>query len=111
MKKSVFAFFVFVALGAPAVALGGEPPDSGGSFGEQKVARSQEKMIDAKGRKISVVNFDDAVIEGKARGPDGFVLRSREAASGRSVLELRRDFRKETLADAFGGMPVVPNLP
>jgi hypothetical protein len=72
---------------------------------------SQEKMVDARGKKITVVNFDDAVIEGKARGPDGFVLRSRDASGGRSVLELRRDFRVETLSDALGGIPVVPSLP
>lgn len=69
------------------------------------------KMVDARGKKISVVTFDDAVIEGKARGPDGFVLRSRDVAGARSVLELRKDFRSEVISDAFGAVPVVPGLP
>ena len=111
MKKvgAVFSLFFFFSLWPSA--LGADEGGGNETPGPARSLYSQEKAVDAKGRKISVVNFDDALIEGKARGPDGFVLRSREASSGRSVLELRRDFRLETLADAFGGMPVVPNLP
>jgi hypothetical protein len=88
----------------------------GGSFVEKgkpapEPASSSKDMVDAEGRKITVVNFDDALIEGKARGPDGFVLRSRQSGSFRSILELRRDFRSEVTVDGGGTVPVVPMSP
>ncbi len=107
-QKSLFAvLFVLLPVSAGGAENGDEQVPREANAGKS----NQEKMVDARGKKISVVNFDDAVIEGKARGPDGFVLRSRDASGGRSVLELRRDFRVETLSDALGGIPVVPSLP
>lgn len=64
---------------------------------------------DARGRKMQYVDFSDAVIEGKARTPDGFVIQSRTPGRFNSLVELPRDFRDNILVhslDAFWGIGV-----
>lgn len=57
------------------------------SSAELKVTR------DARGRKVQVVDFSDAHIEGEARTPDGFMIQSRKSGRFKSLIEVRRHFR------------------
>lgn len=64
---------------------------------------------DARGRKMQHVDFSDAVIEGKARTPDGFVIQSRTPGRFNSLVELPRDFRDNIYIhslDSFWGIGV-----
>ncbi len=106
----VLLFLLACASSGSARAQGGTPPAEKGTSATD-AAPVAKAMVDAKGRKITVVNFDDALIEGKARGPDGFILRSRQSGSFRSILELRRDFRAEVNVDGGAMVPVVPVAP
>jgi hypothetical protein len=77
----------------------------------QAPASSQQVITDAKGKKITVVDFDDANIEGKAKAPDGFLLQSRQSGNYKTVIELRRNFRTQINGTAYEGLmgnPVAP---
>jgi hypothetical protein len=69
---------------------------------------SQKKTItNAKGEKVTIVDFDDANIEGKAKAPDGFVVQSRQSGKFKGMIELRRDFRpqmEQSTLDALASM-------
>lgn len=69
------------------------PASSTGSIKEGEA--HVKHQTDAKGRRITVVTFDDANIEGKAKAPDGFVLQSRSGGSFRNILELKKNFRPQ----------------
>lgn len=58
----------------------------------------QSARTDANGKPITVVDFEDANIEGSAKAPTGFVLQSRESSSFRNLIELRRNFRPQVEA-------------
>ena len=66
---------------------------------EQVVRATQEEGAtlkitrDAKGRKVQYIDFSDAMIEGRARTPEGFVIQSRKAGRFDSLIELRSHFR------------------
>jgi hypothetical protein len=65
-------------------------------FADSEGSVQQKKSItDAKGKKITVIDFNDSVIEGKAKAPDGFVLQSRQGGHFRSILSLRKNFRPQ----------------
>ena len=72
------------------------------SFAETKEGSVQQKrtITDAKGKKVTVIDFNDSVIEGKAKAPDGFVLQSRQGGSFRSILSLRKNFRPQIASSA-----------
>jgi|GEM_PF-1024496 len=71
----------------------------------------QNVITDAKGKKVTVVDFDDASIEGRAKAPDGFVLRSRSAGSFKNIIELRRNFRAQIQGSAYEGLVANPSSP
>jgi hypothetical protein len=83
----------------PGVVRQGVLPDPGS---RQKV------RTDSQGRRITVVDFDDARIEGEVKAPDGFVLRSRDGAKVGTILELRKNFRKRIRAVGHEGLQAVP---
>lgn len=58
---------------------------------------------DAKGKPITVVDFEDANIEGRAKSPEGFVVQSRGQSSFRNIIELRRNFRPQIQASQNDG--------
>lgn len=74
-------------------------------------ASSKKIMTDAKGKKIQVVDFDDAQIEGKAKAPDGFVLQSRQGAGFKNIMELRRNFRNQIESSSYEALVAAPSAP
>lgn len=80
--RLVFVFSVLLSATAFAQGVSGE-----------KFRKSTR--TDAKGRPITVVDFEDAKIEGSAKSPDGFVLQSRSNSNFRNIIELRRNFRPQ----------------
>lgn len=67
-------------------------PSAAGQSGIDNAAEMKVKR-DARGRKMQYVDFSDALIEGRARTPDGFVIQSRNAGRFKSMIELRSNFR------------------
>lgn len=67
----------------------------------QSPRSKQTKRTDANGKPITVVDFEDASIEGQAKAPSGFVLQSRESSSFRNLIELRRNFRPQIESSQF----------
>lgn len=55
---------------------------------------------DARGRKIQTIDFSDALIEGKVRTPEGFVIQSKQAGRFKSLIELPKNFRERIQLDA-----------
>lgn len=86
MKASLVTFCFLIA-GFSSTALAQTP-------GGEPVQKSEKKVLtDSQGRRITNIDFDDAAIEGRAKAPEGFVLQSRNGASFRNILDLRRNFR------------------
>lgn len=69
------------------------PADSAGVRMDTDNSAEVKVKRDARGRKMQYVDFSDALIEGKARTPDGFVIQSRNAGRFKSMIELRSHFR------------------
>lgn len=71
----------------------------------KKTSMEQESGVrvrkDARGRKVQYVDFGEALIEGKAKTPDGFVIQSRKSGKFDSLIELRRDFRDRISLNAL----------
>lgn len=92
-------FFILLSLDLclPPVtlALGQDTQSRPNSSASDDGSFKRKIQTDAKGRRITVINFDDANIEGKAKAPDGFLLQSRAAGGTKSILELRRNFRPQ----------------
>jgi hypothetical protein len=68
---------------------------------------SKKTITNAKGEKVTVIDFDDANIDGKALAPDGFVVQSRQSGKFKGMIELRRDFRpqmEQATHDALASM-------
>lgn len=80
----------------------------GVSSAPEDPAYQSKSMTDARGKKIQVVDFNEAHIEGKAKGPDGFVLQSRQGGSFKNILELRRNFRGQIQSSSFEAMVGAP---
>ena len=55
---------------------------------------------DARGRKVQTLDFSDAIIEGKARTPEGVVIQARKTGRFRSLIEFRNHFRDNIKVDA-----------
>jgi hypothetical protein len=68
----------------------------------------QKVRTDSQGRRITTVDFEDALIDGQAKAPDGFFLRSRSSSKSRNILDLRRDFRRRMRASGHEGLRAVP---
>ncbi len=86
-----------------ASAQANEGKASSASSGQKQTTRT-----DSKGRKITTVDFDDALIDGSAKAPDGFFLRSRNAGKSNNILNLRKNFRKRMRASGHEGLRAVP---
>lgn len=87
MKLKIFATIFALAFSSAAFA------QNAANLKDPKARQSSK--TDANGKPITVVDFDDANIEGSAKAPTGFVLQSREASSFRNLIELRRNFRPQ----------------
>jgi hypothetical protein len=72
---------------------------------------TKQTLTDAQGKKIQVVDFEDATIEGKAKAPEGFVLQSRTGSNFRNIIELRRDFRNRIQTSTPTIRSVSPSSP
>lgn len=71
----------------------------------------QGTITDAKGRKVTVIDFDDANIEGRAKAPDGFLLQARSSGKFKNIIELRRNFRPQMQGSAYEALIAVPASP
>ncbi len=92
----LFFIILSLALYLPPVTLAlGQDTTSRSGGASEDGSFKRKIQTDAKGRRITVINFDDANIEGKAKAPDGFLLQSRAAGGTKSILELRRNFRPQ----------------
>jgi hypothetical protein len=69
---------------------------------------NQKVRTDSQERAITVVDFDEARIEGDVKAPDGFVLRSRDGSKVGSILELRKNFHQRMRAVGHEGLRAVP---
>lgn len=87
MKLKILATVVSLSLSAVAVA------QNAANLKDPRARHASR--TDANGKPITVVDFDDANIEGSAKAPTGFVLQSRESSSFRNLIELRRNFRPQ----------------
>lgn len=98
-----------IAVAQSTPAPGGKAPtqNSGGS----ENTYSKRQQTDAKGRKITIVDFDEAHIEGKAKAPDGFLLQSRGSGAFKNILELRRNFRSQMHSSSADVVELLPPTP
>lgn len=100
----VFAMLIGVLISQPSFAQGPEDiPKSTTNEGQEK-----KVLVDSRGKRLQVIDFDDASIEGKAKAPEGFVLQSRDGASFRNILELRRNFRPQIMNSVPVGLMAAP---
>lgn len=72
---------------------------------------TQNTITNAKGKKVTVIDFDDANIEGRAKAPDGFLLQSRGSTKFKNIIELRRNFRPQMQGSAYEALIAVPTSP
>lgn len=86
---------VAVVLVLRATVARAETPAVSSAAGQTGIENAAEMKVkrDARGRKMQYVDFSDALIEGRARTPDGFVIQSRKAGRFKSMIELRSNFR------------------
>ena len=104
--KNFFPFKYIVILLAVGVL-------QGPLFGQSKSnvpdpGSKQSTRTDSQGRNITVVDFDDARIEGTAKAPDGFFLRSRNSAQSDNILTLRKNFHRRVRSVGHEGLRAVP---
>ena len=71
-------------------------------------ASNKSTRTDSQGRKITVIDFEDARIEGNAKAPDGFFLRSRSASKSDNILNLRKNFHRRVRSVGHEGLRAVP---
>lgn len=89
------AFLLGIAVGGLAFGVQEAFAQTSSASGLKDPKSRQIKRTDANGKPITVVDFEDANIEGSAKAPTGFVLQSRESATFRNLIELRRNFRPQ----------------
>jgi len=99
--KIILSGVVALALIRSAWAGADATPAAGKVSGQEGAVLKVSR--DARGRKVQYVDFSDALIEGKARTPDGFVLQSRKAGKFNSLIELRSHFRENIRIHALEG--------
>lgn len=99
--KIILSGVVALALIRSAWAGADATPATGKISGQEGAVLKVNR--DARGRKVQYVDFSDALIEGKARTPDGFVLQSRKAGKFNSLIELRSHFRENIRIHALEG--------
>jgi hypothetical protein len=78
-----------------------QPADSKSTMEQESGVKVRK---DARGRKVQYVDFGEALIEGKAKTPDGFVIQSRTSGKFESLIELRKDFRDKISLNAIETM-------
>ena len=71
-------------------------------------AYQQAARTDSQGRKITVIDFDEARIEGAAKAPDGFFLRSRNSSKADNIMSLRKNFHRRMRSVGHEGLRAVP---
>lgn len=106
MKKSLFKnkvfYFIFIsALSFYGSCFAQAPKQDEPTYSQPKV------IVDAKGRKTTVINFDEMNIDGKARAPEGFLIMSRKGVAGRGIIELRKQFRIRIKQQSFEGLDAI----
>lgn len=101
LVKFILSGVVALALVRSASAGADATPATGKVSGQEGAVLKISR--DARGRKVQYVDFSDALIEGKARTPDGFVLQSRKAGKFNSLIELRSHFRENIRIHALEG--------
>ena len=99
---ALLAALAIAASGAPGFAFAQTPTDP---------KSKQGTITDAKGRKVTVIDFDDANIEGRAKAPDGFLLQARGSGKFKNIIELRRNFRPQMQGSAYEALIAVPASP
>jgi hypothetical protein len=92
-------FGVVYAVPALAQALESSLPDPG---------YSKQTRTDSQGRKITVVDFDEARIDGTVKAPEGFFLRSRSANKAENIMNLRKNFQQRVRTVGHEGLRAVP---
>lgn len=97
-----------LAQGTPPAPTGEGVAPAAAPTSAAPTAAAQRVRTDSQGRRITVLDFNEANIEGSAKAPDGFVLRLREGAKLDSILELRKNFHKRVRSGAHEGLQAVP---
>lgn len=69
---------------------------------------SKQMHTDSQGRKITVLDFDEARIDGTVKAPEGFFLRSRSANKAENIMNLRKNFHKRVRSVGHEGLRAVP---
>ena len=108
-KRLLLRAMPFVALlllfgmiyGGPALAQAQESslPDPG---------YAKQTRTDSQGRKITVVDFDEARIDGTVKAPEGFFLRSRSANKAENIMNFRKNFQQRVRTVGHEGLRAVP---
>lgn len=92
-----------------ASAIASQGSDSASTLNSKGSSSASVKVTrDARGRKVQYVDFSEAVIEGKARAPEGFVIQSRASGRFNSLIELRNNFRENMGIHALEGATLPP---
>jgi hypothetical protein len=69
---------------------------------------AKQTRTDSQGRKITVVDFDEARIDGTVKAPEGFFLRSRSANKAENIMNLRKNFQQRVRTVGHEGLRAVP---
>ena len=102
----------FMALGSVCLASLGSADEtsSPATRGSLEQVSGVKIKKDARGRKVQYVDFGEAVIEGRAKTPDGFVIQSRTSGKFDSLIELRKDFRDRMSLNALETVTIAAPL-
>jgi hypothetical protein len=92
-------FGIFYSASALAQAQESSLPDPG---------YAKQTRTDSQGRKITVVDFDEARIDGNVKAPEGFFLRSRSANKAENIMNLRKNFQQRVRNVGHEGLRAVP---
>jgi hypothetical protein len=69
-----------------------------GSLATASVAHAQEEDPGVSYKRKTVINFEDDTIEGNLKTPDGQYLEARKKMRHRSLIRIRRDFRRKIMS-------------
>ncbi len=100
LMNSIFANIICATL-CSNMLFAQTPKDEPSGYSKPKV------IIDAKGRKTTVISFDETSIDGKARAPEGFLIMSRKGGAGRGIIELRKQFRLRIKEQSYEGLDAI----
>lgn len=89
----------FNAWAACCIAMCGLASVAVGKEDDQKSTKTS--AVDANGKKITVINFEEASIEGGVRRPDGALVESGSKDRLKGIIDLRKDFRLQMKANGM----------